>query len=44
MLCMLKKEKIYPSYVSKKKALNREKQVILLMIWKGDKRIAKSEG
>ena len=28
----------------KKKALNREKQVILLMIWKGDKRIAKSEG
>ena len=31
MFCMLKKEKIYPAYVSKHNS-NHEKQVILLMI------------
>ena len=31
MFCMLKKEKIYPAYVSKHNS-NRENQVILLMI------------
>ena len=38
-----KKEKIYPAYDSKHN-LNREKQVILLMILNGEKREAKSEG
>ena len=36
MFFMLKKKKIYLSYVSKHNA-NREKQVILLMISNGDK-------
>ena len=34
MFCMLKKEKIYPAYVSKHNS-NCEKQVILLMIPNG---------
>ena len=39
-----KKEKIYPAYVSKNNS-NCEKQVILLMISKGEKlRESKSEG
>ena len=33
-----KKEEVYPAYVSKHYS-NREKQVILLMIPKGDKRV-----
>ena len=33
MLCMLKKEKIYPAYVLKHNS-NRQKQVMLLMILK----------
>ena len=37
-----KKEKVYPAYVSKHN-LNREKQVILLMIPNGQKREAKSK-
>ena len=36
MFCMLKKEKIYPAYVSKHDS-HREKQVILLMISNGEK-------
>ena len=43
MFCIQKKKKIYPSYVSKHNS-NREKQVILLMISTGEKRVAKSEG
>ena len=35
MFCMLEKEGIYPAYVSKHH-LNREKQVILLMIPNGE--------
>ena len=35
MFCMLEKESIYPAYVSKHHS-NREKQVILLMITKGE--------
>ena len=38
-----KKDKIYPPYVSQHNS-NREKQVILLMISKGEKRKAKSKG
>ena len=34
MLCMIKKKKIYPAYVSKRN-LNREKEVILLIIPNG---------
>ena len=37
MFSMLKQEKINSPYVSKLNS-NREKQVILLMIWKGEKR------
>ena len=36
MFCMLKKEKIYPAYVSKYNSY-REKQVFLLMISNGEK-------
>ena len=36
MFCMLKKKKIYPTYVLKYNS-NREKQVILLMISDGEK-------
>ena len=36
MICMLKKKKIYPAYVSKHNS-NREKQVFLLIISNGDK-------
>ena len=43
MFCMLKKEKTYPTYVSKHNS-DREKQVILLMILNGEKRKAKVEG
>ena len=51
MLCMLKKKKIYPAYVSKYNS-NHKKQVILLMISNGEIREqwetlatqAKSEG
>ena len=43
MFCMLKKEKAYPTYVSKHNS-DREKQVILLMILNGEKRKAKVEG
>ena len=35
MFCMLKKEKIYPTYVSKHRS-NREKQVILLIVRNGE--------
>ena len=35
MFCMIKKKKIYPSYLSKHNS-NREKQVILLMIPNGE--------
>ena len=38
-----KKEKMYPSYVSKNNS-NREKQVIHLMISSGEIHVAKSEG
>ena len=38
-----KKEKTYPTYVSKHNS-DREKQVILLMILNGEKRKAKVEG
>ena len=36
MFCMLKKEKTYPTYVSKHNS-NREKQVILSLISNGEK-------
>ena len=39
----VKKEKIYPTYVSKDNS-NRKKQVILLMIPDGEGREAKSKG
>ena len=35
MFCMLKREKIYPAYVSKHNS-NRQKQVILSMIPNGE--------
>ena len=38
-----KKEKIYPTFVSKHNS-DCEKKVILLMIWKREKRKAKSKG
>ena len=42
MFCMLKEEKIYPTYVSKHNS-NRGKQVTLLMIPNGEKRETKFE-
>ena len=43
MVCMLKKKKMYPTYISKHNS-NRENQVILLMIANGEEREVKSEG
>ena len=43
MVCMLKKKKMYPTYISKHNS-NRENQVILLMIPNREGREVKSEG
>ena len=43
MFCMLKNEKIYPTYVSKRNS-NLEKHVIILIIPNAENREAKSEG
>ena len=42
MFCMLKKEKIYPAYVSKHNS-NLKKEVTLLMISNGKKRETNSD-
>ena len=42
MVCILKKKKMYPTYVSKHNS-NRKKQVILLIIENGEGRKVKSE-